>query len=495
MYLRYFSRAEGRPPAPVVLLGRFEGEKKLPTVLKGLASWLGPTVQQVFESDQFKGEENEWREIAVPGAKVERVFLLGFGKAEKLTADKVRKLAGTAQKRMDAAKIPQYTSFLAACLAAKGEEAVATQTIYQCVAEAMLLAAYLYRGKKTDEPPKRVETAHLFVPKSYETAARHGETIAQSANFARDLVNAPANLMTPTIFVEQARKAAREAGLRVEVWDRARLERENMHLLLGVARGSIEEPRFVILEYGKAVKGRGPLVLVGKGITFDTGGISIKPAANMEQMKYDMSGAAAVVAAMRALALLKVPGHFIALAPLTENMPGGRATKPGDVHLSRDGKSVEIVNTDAEGRLILADALALAKTYKPSAVVDAATLTGACVIALGHVIGLMGNNAALLQAVKEAGEFTGERVWELPMFDEYAEGLKSDVADLKNVTGGRAAGTIIGGKFLEKFTDYPWAHLDIAGAAWEEKDHPYRPKGGTGVGVRLFVELAQNWFR
>jgi leucyl aminopeptidase len=372
---------------------------------------------------------------------------------------------------------------------------VSAQAVYEGVSEGALLASYQFRGSKTDEAPKRVQTAHFFAPKTYEPQARRGEIIAQGTMLARNLVNSPANFMTPKDLANAARKMARETGLRCEVFDRPRIEKEKMGLLLGVAQGSEEDPRFVVLEYGKPRKGQGPLVFVGKGVTFDSGGISIKPATNMEQMKYDMSGAAAVVGAMHNVAKLKPAAHVIGIFAATENMPSGKATKPGDVHIGRSGKSVEIINTDAEGRLILADALDYAKTFKPSAVVNAATLTGACVIALGHAIGVMGNNADLLAAVKSAAEHVGERAWELPMFDEYGDSLKSEVADLKNVSGGRGAGTITAAKFLEKFTDYPWVHLDVAGAAWEDKDHPYRPKGGTGVAVRTFTQLAETWFR
>jgi leucyl aminopeptidase len=294
-----------------------------------------------------------------------------------------------------------------------------------------------------------------------------------------------------------AAEAARAAGLDVEVLDRDRMQQLGMGALLGVAQGSEQPPTFIILEHRGARPEQDNIVFVGKGITFDSGGISIKPAEGMERMKYDMSGGAAVMGALRAAALLKVPRNVIGLIPATENLPSGRATKPGDVHRAMNGKTAEIINTDAEGRLILADALAYASRYKPVACVDLATLTGACVVALGHeAIGMMGNTQGetLMNRLRLAGVRAGERVWQLPLWDEYLEHVKSDVADVKNVGMGRAAGTIAGAAFLVKFVDgYPWVHLDIAGTAWADREQPYKPKGGTGVGVRLLTQMLLDW--
>jgi leucyl aminopeptidase len=271
------------------------------------------------------------------------------------------------------------------------------------------------------------------------------------------------------------------------------MEKIGMGAILGVARGSLEPPRFIILEYGRARKGRRPIVLVGKSITFDSGGISLKPSEKMEQMKDDMSGGAAVLGALRAIAQLKLPLHVVGLLPATENMPSGTAIKPGDILKSLSGKTIEVINTDAEGRLCLADALTYAARYKPEAIIDLATLTGACVVALGnYAIGVMSRSPELMERIKRAGERSGERVWELPLWEEYNEQIKSDIADLKNV-GGRGAGSITAGLFLHKFVgDYPWVHLDIAGTAWIETDRPYCPKGATGVGVRLLVEYLSD---
>src|SRR6266545_2618964 len=282
---------------------------------------------------------------------------------------------------------------------------------------------------------------------------------------------------------------AKQLAVAVAVLDRAALTKEGMGALLAVAQGSAQEPRFIVLEY-RGAGDAGPIALVGKGVTFDSGGISIKPAQNMEEMKFDMSGAAAVLGAFEVLGRLKPKVNVVGLIPTTENLPSGTAVKPGDVVKSHFGKTIEIINTDAEGRLILCDALSYVRRFKPAAVLDAATLTGAVVVALGHAaIGMMGNDEALLAEVREAGEGAGERCWPLPLWDDYRDLLKSDIADVKN-SGGRGAGTIAGGWFLREFVDgYPWVHLDIAGTAYTDGDGPHQTKGPTGVGVRLFSEF------
>jgi len=309
----------------------------------------------------------------------------------------------------------------------------------------------------------------------------------------RDLCNHPANVVTPTYIANEAKKIARERGVSAKVLDRPAMQRLGMGALLGVARGSHEPPKFVILEYRGGPRGARPVALVGKTVTFDSGGISLKSADNMEQMKADMTGGAAVLAAVRAASRLRLPLNIVALIPATENMPGGSATKPGDILTSLSGKTIEVINTDAEGRLILADGLTYANRYKPSVVVDIATLTGACAVALGkHAIGLLGNNERLIGELKAAGEQCGERAWQLPLWEEYYEQIKSDVADVKN-TGGRPGGTITAAAFLSKFVgDARWAHLDIASTDWSDREQAYIPKGPTGVGARLLIRFLSN---
>jgi leucyl aminopeptidase len=368
--------------------------------------------------------------------------------------------------------------------------------------EAVMLASWDYRELKTqgddNAPRATLDTVTVLAHDErekgeLERAVRHGMITARGANVARDLQQRPGNIATPTFVAERARAIAAELGLGITVLDRAQMRQEKMHALLGVAQGTLEEPRFVVLEYRNGGEAK-PLVLVGKGVTFDSGGISIKPADRREEMKFDMSGAAAVIGAMHAIAQLGLEVNVIGITPLTENLPSGTALKPGDVIGSHLGKTIEIINTDAEGRLILADALSYARRYEPAAIVDCATLTGACVIALGHhAIGLMGNNGPLIDEVRAAGQRTGERCWPLPLWDEYREQIDSGIADIKN-SGGRAAGAITAGWFLKEFVEEetPWVHLDIAGTAYRDEAAPYLRKGAAGVPTRLLIDWVRS---
>jgi leucyl aminopeptidase len=307
------------------------------------------------------------------------------------------------------------------------------------------------------------------------------------------MVSSPPVDMTPMIIAAKAKELARQFGLKLQVLEKDRMRKLGMGALLGVASGSAQPPKFIIVEYRKG--GKKPFIaLVGKTITFDSGGISIKPPENMDRMKDDMSGGAAVLGAIRTAAALKLPLNIVGLLPVTENMPGGRAYKPGDVLRTMSGQTIEVLNTDAEGRLILSDALTYACTYKPAVIVDIATLTGACGIALGQeATGMLGTDDRLKQRLRRAGEKTGERVWELPLWEEYYEQIKSDIADMKN-TGGRVGGAITAAALLSKFVrKYPWAHLDIAATAWTDKERPYTPKGATGIGVRLLTQFLRDY--
>ncbi len=317
--------------------------------------------------------------------------------------------------------------------------------------------------------------------------------MAAGQNYARTLQSRPGNVATPQHLGEEAEAMAAEVGLEITVLDRKALTAENMRALLAVSAGSHEEPRLIVLKHNGGAGDRPPLVLVGKGLTFDAGGISLKPAKGMEDMKFDMSGGAGVLGAMRAIAQLELPVNVVGIVPSSENLPSGSALKPGDVILTREGKTVEVINTDAEGRLILADALSYAKDLEPEAIVDCATLTGSCVIALGHAAsGLMGTDDDLIQELREAGERTGELCWPLPLLKEYRKQLESTTADFMNV-GGRPAGTITAAWFLREFVgDVPWAHLDVAGTAYGSGDKPYQRKGGYGVPARLLIEWVRS---
>ncbi len=376
------------------------------------------------------------------------------------------------------------------------------ETAAQALVEGTVLGLYRFLAYKTEmEAADQLEVADVtlmvFQSVDHEAVARGvhaGQVVATSAWLARDLVNEPANVITPTRLAELARSLAAEHHLAVDVLDREQMEGLGMGALLAVAQGSRQPPQFIVLQHNAERQDLPTWVVVGKGITFDSGGLDLKPGDNMEKMKGDMAGAAAVLGILRATAMLGLPLHIVGLIAATENMPGGGAVHPGDVVHSMSGKTVEILNTDAEGRLVLADALAYAARYQPAAVIDLATLTGAIWIALGdQTAGVMTPDDGLAAQLTAAGEATGERVWRLPLFEEYGEQIKSDVADVKNV-GGRPAGAITAAKFLEKFAGaYKWAHLDIYGTHWAEKEKPYLSKGATGYGVRLVVQLLRNW--
>jgi leucyl aminopeptidase len=413
-----------------------------------------------------------------------------MGKAEAVTAEKLRRLGGTAAKQAAKARTAQATLVLP-------ETSVAPRDAARAVAEGATLGAYTFtefKSRPADEPePVALATLDILLPEGADEGeaaegARVGEIAARGENLARTLGNLPGNVATPTYLAGVAERIAGEHGMKVTILGPAEMESEEMGALLAVARGTDEEPRFIVLEHRGGAEGDRPLVLVGKGLTFDAGGISIKPAQGMEEMKFDMCGGAGVLGAMQAIGELGVKANVIGIVPSSENMLGGRAMKPGDIFRAHSGKTIEVVNTDAEGRLILADALSYARRYEPLAVIDAATLTGACVIALGHqATGLMGNDEGLVAEVRAAGDRTGERCWELPMFDEFREQIRSDYADIKN-SGGRPAGAITAGWFLREFVSYPWCHLDVAGTAWGDGKLSYQVKGATGVPTRLFVE-------
>jgi leucyl aminopeptidase len=461
---------------------------------------LDGAITALFRDGEFTGKPKQQAVLHTLGRlQAKKVVLVGLGNPDQLTLEGLRQAAGSAG---------QYTRNLGASTMATtidGTERahISPSDAAQAVVEGMILALYRFDKFKTEENGRQDLSVVRLVAntrdqvKVIQQGAEIGRILGESANFARSLVNHPANEMTPTVLAEQARQMAKECHLKCEILDRKDLEKLGMGLFLGVAQGSEQPPKFIIIEHRGGNRAQGNIVCVGKGITFDSGGISIKSAEGMERMKYDMSGGAAVIGALRAAALLKVPLNIIGLIPATENLPSGKATKPGDVHRAMNGKTAEIINTDAEGRLILGDALAYAARYKPIACIDLATLTGACVVALGHeAIGMMGNTEgeALMDRLRRAGTYTGERVWQLPLWDEYLEQVKSDVADVKNVGMGRAAGAIAGAAFLVKFVDgYPWVHLDIAGTAWADREQPYKPKGGTGVGVRLLTQVLLDW--
>ncbi|MEW5786500.1 MAG: leucyl aminopeptidase [Pseudomonadota bacterium] len=425
----------------------------------------------------------------VPGVLCERVLLVGLGKEREFRDKQYRDAVRDAIRALADTGVSDATLYLA-------EIPVKKRELAWNVEQAVLVAEEtLYRFEqmksKPEEGRKSLRKLTLAVPRRGELAvgeagAARGKAIAAGVKLAKDLGNLPGNVCTPTYLADQANILASQAGLAIQVLERTEIEALGMGSFLSVAKGSDEAPRFIILEYQGGPKGAKPVVLVGKGITFDSGGISIKPAAEMDEMKYDMCGAASVLGTLAAVAELKLPLNVTGLIPTCENMPSGRANKPGDVVTSMSGQTIEVLNTDAEGRLILCDALTYAERLDPACVVDIATLTGACVIALGHVAtGLLANDDGLARELLHAGEEAFDRAWQLPLWDDYAEQLKSNFADMANI-GGRPGGTITAAAFLGKFAKkYEWAHLDIAGTAWKSG----KEKGGTGRPVPLLVHF------
>jgi len=422
--------------------------------------------------------------------KTPRVALVGAGSRKEFTADHLRRIAivgGLTARQRRLTRVAMLDRI---------GTSVATAVAAQVMAEGLSLANFDGAAYRTSGQPRSwIETAEVRISGAsarLNDALERGRVLGEYSNHARALANEPGNELPPRVFAERAAGIADAVGLTCEILDEQRIAQLKMGLLLGVARGSQEPPRLVVLRHDppSAVPGV-VLGLVGKGITFDTGGISIKPADNMDRMKDDMSGGAAVICAMSAIARLKVPVRCVAIVPMTENMPGGTAVKPGDVLTSACGKTVEIINTDAEGRLVLGDGLWYARELGATHLVDVATLTGACVVALGKTTsGLFGTPSAWVEDVRRASERAGDRSWPMPVFDDYKDQLKSEIADFTN-TGGRAGGAITAALFIKEFTgDLPWVHMDIAGTAWAEEPKPYQPKGATGVGVRTLVELA-----
>jgi leucyl aminopeptidase len=423
------------------------------------------------------------------GSARRRAILVGVGRRQAVTADKLRRAATVGGLQARGRRLQRIA------LVGRHGMSIIPADLAQVMAEGAVLANFDGGSYKTDEPRLFLDSVLLCLgdeSPALSAAVERGVILGECSNFARALANEPSNDLTPNAFAERAKSIADGAGVTVEVLDEKRIAALKMGMLLGVARGSQEPPRLVVLRHEPKNATSGVVLgLVGKGITFDTGGISIKPAENMDKMKDDMSGGAAVIAAMAAISRLKVPVRCIGIVPMTENMPGGRAFKPGDILTSAEGKTVEILNTDAEGRLILGDGLWYARQLGATHLVDVATLTGACVVALGKTTsGLFGTPDAWVEAVRRASERAGDRSWPMPVYDDYKEQLRSEIADFTN-TGGRAGGAITAALFLKEFTgDLPWVHIDIAGTAWAEESKPYQPKGPTGVAVRTLAQLA-----
>ncbi|MFA7535452.1 MAG: leucyl aminopeptidase [Desulfuromonadales bacterium] len=478
---------------PCLVLFVTEG-KVAGSLSKDLDAALEGAVSRAVREQEFTGKAKELL-LLHPGRRLpaERVLLVGLGKERKNNRERLRQAAGVAAAFLQGKKIVSFAVGSSSLPLREGELAGAVHALV----EGVVLATYRFDRYRTENRDELCpELAGLIFLAETQAQVRQAEegvatarAICRGVVLARDLVNEPGNVKAPEYLAEQARKLAQEVGLQCTVLDRAQLEREGFGALLGVAQGSAREPRLITLEHRGGNSDSQPVALIGKGVVFDAGGISLKPAEKMDEMKMDMAGAAAVLGTMLSAALLKLPVNLVGIIPAVENLPSGSAIRPGDILTSLSGRTIEVLNTDAEGRLILADALTYAQRFEPRLIIDLATLTGACIVALGHhATAVLGNHEGLIRQLIRAGEKAGERLWQLPLWEDYAGQLKSEIADVKNI-GGRPAGTITAAAFLQKFAgETSWAHLDIAGTAWEEKGRPYTPRGGTGIGVRLLLE-------
>ncbi len=490
--------------ADVILVELFEGDALSSGATGIVDKSLNGAITDLLRANDFRGRLNEVTVLYSRGAlSAARVIVIGLGKAEDVALDRVRQAAATGAKKarelgcksIAAAVFGSETGSVDASLAAQG------------MVEGALLGLYRWRANHTDAADRGdielmtlVETDAAKV-KAVEAGANAGQATAAGIYRARDLVNQAPNIMTPAGLAQAAEAMAKETGVKCTVHDLEWIKAQRMTAYLSVTQGSVNPPKFIELEYNGS--DAAPLVFVGKGITFDSGGISLKPADGMEDMRTDMGGAAAVIGAFEAIAKMKLPVHLVGLIAACENLPSGTAYRPADVIPSRNGKTIEIISTDAEGRMTLADALDYAAEFHPQAVIDLATLTGACVIALGENVaaGYFCNDDLLAQKVEEASRASAEKLWRLPLYPDYRDKIKTDYADIKN-TGGRFGGVGSSAVFLEEFTSYPWAHWDIAGMALDKigatpyyplTHPPYSIRGATGFGVRALVSLAKHW--
>jgi len=492
-----------------IILSHFEDQKKLFGLVKVIDDRLSGMISHLLKNKDFVGRQNQTTIFYTQGKlPTPRIILVGLGKREEfdlpkragVCLDKLRQAFGTACRKAKELRIKSFSTMVFPA----DLKGIDPGKASQAMVEGILLSNYQmdqYKTKKEDQSLEgfTIVEENAEKIKTIEKGATLGEVFVQATNFARDLANHPSNILTPTRLAGEAEKLAQENDLQCKILSLPQIKRLKMNSFLAVASGSNQPPKLIILEYRPT--GRLPrqkktdtLALVGKGITFDAGGLSLKTSEGMLEMKGDMTGGAVVMSTIAASAKLKLPINLIGIIPAAENLPSGSALKVGDIITSHSGKTVEILNTDAEGRLILADALSYAKVFKPDAILDIATLTSAIKIALGTVCaGVFGNHDKLKAKMIQAGQKAGERVWELPLWDDYQELITSDLADIKNV-GGRPAGAIIAARFLQNFVgDYPWVHVDIAGVDFSEREKPYIPKGATGFGARVLLQFLRDW--
>ncbi len=475
----------------------FKDEKAANGVLKDFDKLTGGAVASLMKSEEFKGETGETAYLVFESkgkVKANRLLLVGVGEKSDYSATDVSSLSGAAARNLKKRNVKSF-ALLPRCDGDAVE--VATNAVQGVITSHFELDKYRTKDKNTKAISNFVLCIEGAKSSDLKEGLSRGQAIGDGMNFARDLANEPPNILTPTEMANRAKKMAKETGLKCEILDEAKMEKLGMGSLLSVSKGSAEPAQLIVLKYEpkKSTGKKGDLLaLVGKGITFDTGGISIKPAAGMEAMKYDMSGGASVLGTMMAIGNIQPSVPVIGIVAAVENMPGGKATRPSDVVTAMNGKTVEILNTDAEGRLVLADAVAYAEKQGATRIVDMATLTGAVIIALGDLnTGIMGNDQEFVDEIIECGKAAGENFWQLPVGKDYSKGIKSDIADIKNIGPSRKAGTIMGAVFIQEFIDKAkWAHLDIAGTAWSDEATPHQSKGPTGVAVRTLIKLVEK---
>jgi leucyl aminopeptidase len=478
--------------APIIVLGFCED-----TINDLFDELIRGIIENVVKLGDFKGEKNESRLLYPSTLISKRLMLVGLGKENELDLEALRKIAGNISRKVRdldvkhmAVGLPYFT-----------RGSLNMGDVAEGLVQSTIMGSYneSYYKTKNLEKFKQVEELTLFGPEIDEAAllvrANNGKIIGEAVNYCRKLAWGPGNLVTPLVLAEEAEKIGEDYGIKVSVFGRIQAYEVGLHSFLAVARGTDTPPKFIIAEYGADKKGVDTVAIIGKGITFDTGGISLKSRDGMPLMKADMTGGAIVLATLKAVAQLGLDLHLICIVPATDNMPDGKAYHPGDVVKSYSGQTIEVISTDAEGRMILNDALSYAeKNYKPKAMIDLATLTGSMYTSVGdHALGYFSNSDWVADKLEEASKISGERVWRMPLWDVYDEQLKSDVADFKH-TGGRGGGAITAARFLSKFVmDTPWAHLDIAGHSEQKSDKDYNPKGSKGPAVRLIVDLLRNW--
>lgn len=469
-------RKESTFACDVLILPLIEGRGVHPhddinTLVDGLLS-------RILSLKEFQGKHNQITLLHTQKKmKPRRILLIGLGKVKEVTRETLRQSGGKASSFLRNMRIKD--------IALSTRSISSLKLMPTDFLEGFLLAHYRFEKYKKENKQKGLKRIILLSRENLKKLIRWTETVVEATHFARDLVNTPSNDLTPSALVKAARTLKKVS---VKVIEEKEAKRLRMGAFLAVTKGSLEPPKFIVISYkGKKIP---PIVLIGKTITFDSGGLSLKPRRGMEKMKYDMAGGAVVLGVIKAVSQMNLPLHLVGILPAAENLPGGSAAKPGDVVKTIEDKTIEIISTDAEGRLTLADALGYAKKFKPRAIIDVATLTGACPVALGNeAIAMMGNDQALMDRMKTSSEETAERVWQMPLFEEYREYIKSDIADLKN-SGGRVGSLVASGYFLKEFAGgTSWIHLDIAGTAWTDKDRTYIPQGATGVGVRLLMNF------